>query len=277
MYMEKIFTKETTFDKIELPNELYKYRSWYDPLHKRMITHNEIYFAAPLEASEQDEFNLEKDFSLLTKNMVFKYSLQIAKRKNLNRRLTRKDARDLTKKALIFDSARQQEFKEYFRQELNKVFSVYCLSQHKNIYRLWNTFALDQEVFCVGFNTRQMFDNVEISGSGGLIMYYSEANKPKLRPICLTDEERIEDMLKMIYSLPEKFRAEEEYRLAKIFMKNRQVTLNKGAFKEIILGDQMPNNHKDELISAARQNLPDAEIYQAECNYDTGGYIFNRL
>jgi hypothetical protein len=268
---------DTTFEKIVLPNRLYKYRYWRNDLHKRILTHQEIFFASPLDMNEQHECNLERDFSALTKELVYKYCLIKANQEYNNRRDRREAARKLVKESLIFDEQHQKKAHDYFRQKLNEDFSIFSASEHKNNFNLWTGFGVDQEGFCIGFNTRKMFNNTEIFGSGGKVKYYPINDMPKIRPLCLNESEHIEDLLKVIYSLPNKYAKEDEYRLAKIYLNDKKISLNKASFGEVILGDKMPDEHKGQIIEIVRTNFPEAKLLQANCNYDTEGYTFAEI
>ncbi|PCJ27853.1 MAG: hypothetical protein COA97_02655 [Flavobacteriales bacterium] len=46
----------------ELPSVVYKYRTWCDQKHQRILTHNELYYAPPSSFGDHHECYLEMDY-----------------------------------------------------------------------------------------------------------------------------------------------------------------------------------------------------------------------
>lgn len=59
----------------ELPKVLYKYRTWNRDDHKRLLSHGEIYFAAPNDFNEATECNLERDYDCTSEDMIREFSM----------------------------------------------------------------------------------------------------------------------------------------------------------------------------------------------------------
>jgi hypothetical protein len=53
------------FSKLELPAKIYKYRKWTDPLHKRILTHREVYFASPESFVDKNDCKIPIRYDLL--------------------------------------------------------------------------------------------------------------------------------------------------------------------------------------------------------------------
>lgn len=267
------FINETTFDKLELPDRLYKYRSWNNQQHRRIITHSEIYFAQFLDFGELHECNLERDYSAITEEAFYEYHKAKCPPDTPDEKI-RGAAKYLMKHSPIFDKDHQRTAHEMFRQKLNNTLSVFCACDHNNNLNLWNTFAIDHEGYCVGLNTRKMFDNGEIFGSGGKVNYYPKANPPKIRALPKSNEERVTDLMNVIYSLPDTFASEKEYRLTKANLENRKVKINSTAIEEIILGENMDQDDKNEIIQLVKNNFPNASIQQASYNESLNTFSF---
>lgn len=69
---------ETTFDKIDLPQRVYKYRKSFNMDHKRILKNNEIYFASPLNLDELHECNIPVDYDYITDEFIFEYAYKSA-------------------------------------------------------------------------------------------------------------------------------------------------------------------------------------------------------
>ncbi len=272
--MMTVIRNSTTFEKLILPNVLYKYRNWNNEEHKRILTHSEIYFAKPSDFDEQHECNLERDFASVTEEAFFNYFKGKFDGLAPDEKF-REMAKERMKNSKIFDKNHQELTHQIFLNSLDETVSIFCASEYKNILNLWNTFASGQEGFCVGFNTKRMFDGTEIFGSGGQVSYYDETNPPKIRALCKNNDERAEDMMKVIFSLPAKFKNEREYRLAKSLLVNRRVKIKPEVFEEIILGPEMEEDHKKEIIKIVKTNFQHANILQADYNESLETFSFN--
>lgn len=270
-----VFLRETTIEEVDLPKRLYKYRIWDKVEHKRLLTQNEIKFSAPFDCDEQHECNLPRDYDSVKEKMLFEYYYLTAPDmgyKSLTERFG--IANYMMKNSPFHSKGHRIYIEEKFRQELNKQLSLFCTSPHKNNLNLWSSFAGGDSGFCVGFNTRKMFDTKEIFGSGGKVNYFPLNELPKIRPFCFTDEERIADMMQVVYTLPDIFAKEDEYRLTKMNIHIQTVQLNIDSFEEIILSEHINNTAKAEIIEIAKSRIPKAEISQAKFNLNTEDYDF---
>lgn len=275
--MTTTILRETTFDKIDLPDKIYKYRTWKKPEHKRVLTHKEIFFAAPLDCDEQHECNLERDFDALTDEMIYKFCYNVATKSGLPENERKEHAEKMLKETCVRDKAHQEKTHSLFRETLNQNLSLFSASQYRNVFTLWEDFAGRQEGLCVGFSTRKMFQSGEIFGSGGPVDYYPTSNPPKIRPLTFSEDEKMEDMMKVIFSLPDKFVREKEYRLAKSKLENKQVKLSADAYEEVILGDKIGEKDKKEILELVKREFPKVRLFQARCNYDIQDYLFEEI
>lgn len=272
------FVEETTFDKVYLPERVYKYRNWTNEEHKRLLTENEIYFSAPLNIDEQHECNLETDYDSVTSQMIFDYAYMRAPEFGIideaNRNLFAKNTVNFTP---FYDAAHRVSMEERFRQDLNNQLSIFCVSEQKDNLNLWDSFSGGQTGFCVGINTRKMFDNKEILGGASKVDYYPIKNMPKRKAFCFSELERIQDMLNVIFSLPDFFAKEDEYRIFKLNIKNRQAKISQESIEEIILGQFIKEEHKQEIIQIAKIRFPLAEILQSTIDYNSNVFVFTKL
>ena len=94
----------------------------------------------------------------------------------------------------------------------------------------------------------------------GRVEYYDELNPPLVPAISLSDDDGVRKMLKIIYSLPDRFKEENEFRIHKTHIQNKRVALKPEWIKEIILGSEMSEVDKKEVISIVREKYPHAVI-----------------
>jgi len=84
-------------------------------------------------------------------------------------------------------------------------------------------------------------------------------------------------MLKVIYSLPRKFKGEDEFRFAKMNINNRQVNFPTSAVKEIILGSSITKSNKNEIIKIVKAKFTTASITQAKYDETLDYVVFNEI
>jgi hypothetical protein len=269
------FIANTTLEEIQLPEIVYKYRDWNNPLHKRVITHQEIYFAAPLDCQEQHECNLPRDYAYITDDIAYKYYYATSP---LHGYVTHEQrdriAREMVKLKPYSDVKHREYIEQLFRKRLNETLSIFCVCPFRDNLNLWETFADDQTGFCVGFDARELLRVEQLAGSGGNIKYYPTGNPPLIKPIHFSEEERLIDMIDVVYSLPDIYSEEKEYRFAKSHLATKEIPLPRNCFKEIVLGNSMRAEEVDSIVALIRQHLSACKILQAKSNISTGEFTF---
>ncbi|HTO37591.1 MAG TPA: hypothetical protein VL021_04140 [Brumimicrobium sp.] len=248
----------------EMPTVLYKYRTWIKPEHKRLLTHHEIYYASPDELDELTECNLGRDYDSVTKEMIWEFCRQEAQREvdagivEISFVLNR--TKELFETNKFYDLEHRAHAEKEFRAHLNNVLSIFCASETPMNERLWNTFAGYKTGYCVGIDFTEIYTNDTVFGTCGKVNYYQESDHPKIPPISLSSDERVLNMMKLMYNLPDKFREEDEFRFTKMHINNRRVPLNPDWIKEVILGSEMEPTAEAEIVALVTKTYPSAKI-----------------
>jgi hypothetical protein len=278
-YQLMIFLEqETTFDQLTLPEKVYKYRNWSNKYHKRILTHNEIYFSAPSDIDEQHECALEADYASVTPEMIHRYAYLEAEANGIMTETEKlKFATATVHKTSFFKKATQENGDVAFKKSLDEQLSIFCVSQHNDNDALWNMFAGGHTGFCAGIHTRTMFENMAILGGGGKVQYYSKEDMPKRMGLPITEAERIGNMLNVIFSLPEIFASEDEYRFFKMNIKDKQATIGVDSIQEIILGHAISVADKKEIIEITTARFPAALILQAQIQKGQPSLVFEKI
>ncbi len=260
-----IFTRDTTFEDTVLPEVFYKYRRWSNEQEKRLITHSEIYFSQPFESDIRNEFNFEIDTTYLSQDRLYDYYIK----------KTGDEA---------FAEQQAKTFKlpdncvENIRKQLNERFFIFCVSEKKDNYNLWETFAELQKGFCVGIDLKRFFTlKQELLGAYRKVDYYKPHQIPKFRPYHSNDDERNEDMFNVIFNQPEVYRKEEEHRFSKIDILKKTSEVPADCVREIILGSQFPSGDEENVRSLIGENFPDSKISKAHCDYDNQYIYFSEI
>ncbi len=266
-------------DAIEYwPNCLYKYRSTDDPYHMRIITHKELYFASFKSFyPESTEYSLQTDYDSLTDEEIERWFynrsilLQIPESERANW------IKNRLENSPIRDAKWQEEVERNYRDDLSKRHGILSLSANPNNENLWEQFASDRSGFCIGFNSKLVKKGEnELLCPIGPVNYYDSNNPPKLKALTFSDEERLQAVNQIMYSLPDILSEEEEYRLVKMNLdgskmseENRKHTFDSDVVDNFILGLSMTQEKREELREVIRENFLDIPIYIEKRNPKT--------
>jgi len=244
-------------EESEPPRILYKYRTWGNPEHRRVLEHNEIYYASPEDFDEITECNIESDYDAVSEEMLQEVCLQKAELElKMGEILTsqvKKRALFLYKNNKFHDLEHRIKHEAENRERVNKDISIFSVSETALNERLWEVFANHKTGFCVGIDFTEIYKDDEIFGSCGEVDYYDVSNPPKIVPLSLTQEERLVKMRTLIYSLPDKFKEEAEFRFAKMYIKNRRVKIKSDWIKEVILGSEISSSDEKEIVELVKK------------------------
>lgn len=256
-----IDVNHSTLDELNFPAIVYKYRDWNHRYHKRFIDEREVFMAAPSDFEDDKDCKIPTRYDLLTKKQIFAWAMRLSeiKNPNFNRDQRRKDARDWIKKKMFKNKKFLEEHHDYYSQEHNLRRGVLSLTEEPCLEEMWNKYANKSEGFCIGYNSRIMF---EYLGGGGKVIYHD------VLPIIFP--EPIMEHLKMhalqLYSKEMKWEFEKEYRTHKFWpapatIGDRQIQLPKEAFNKIILGKNISQKNRNEIIMSVKNNIGDIPIF----------------
>ena len=260
---DNLILERKNFREMNLPSILYKYRNWEEDNHKRVLTHNELFFAPPDSFDDEFDCKIPIRYDLLTDKEIYEKYLYFSKKENphFNREQHRQRAREWQKKGLLRDKKRLEDLNKDFLKKINNALGVLSLTAIPDNYEMWNSrYANDGKGFCVGFKTIPLFEFSPDFGGGGEVAYSDE-----LPIIKETDSFKKKHSLQ-IYSKLRKWESEKEYRLITSNVQNRQTMIPNEFFAEIIIGERMPDKMKNEIIELAKTKFPHVFISIARFN-----------
>ncbi len=250
------------------PNILYKYRDWTNIYEKRTITHREFYLANPKSFIDKYDCNIPLDFESLTTKKIQKNYFEKSKEINptFKRGEHRKFAKNWTKKGLMKDIKRLKQIESEYFDKFDKMTGVLSLTANPKIIELWKEYAANHEGFCIGISSQYVRENLEKFGSCGPVIYNKDF--PSISPLG-DDKSKPPSFITQAYHKLTKWDFEEEYRVFK--MKNyelpdneRKIYIEPTAIPEVILGANMSDVNKKEVINIVSKELPHTKILQAE-------------
>ena len=258
--MKIIRKRFKSFNDLDLPPIVYKYREWKNKVHKTILTKNEIYFSAPSDFKDQYDCKVPIRYDLLTDDEIYEKYYHDSKQQNpyFSRQEHRKFARDWQKKGLMKNKKRNTALDEEFYQKFNSIFGVFSVTAKRDNNKMWECYSDNHKGFCVGFRSAKMFKNFDVFGSGGKICYYNEL------PIIKETDDFDTKIYLQIYSKLKKWKYEKEYRLTKFNIINRKVIIPYDICAEIIFGAKMKEVDKEEIIKIVQQKLPEVKFLQAK-------------
>lgn len=255
----KFYTEYVESGKFSNPKILYKYRDWTNKFHKTLLTETKVYLASPKSFEDPLDCHVPEDFpepkdvpSLLYKMSYNADRLPIATHAERLKYVQK----HLQTSPLLSPLGRIQLAQEFY-QEFCDIFGVLSLTADPNSDDMWEKYGANYKGFCVGFDIDLLENAV---GGAGPVIYTDEL--PHVRYFKDSD---MEQHIKNVFFKEKKWRFEQEYRAHKIWNhkasnEERNIQLPPEAIKEIIIGKDMDEKSKNEIIELAKLKYPQATI-----------------
>lgn len=288
----------------KLPKILYKYRVWKDEkdkkdsykFHRELLTKRRIYFSSPKDFNDPFDSKIYFEFDFSDKKKAVKKIIDFYKRESPN--INSKERKKLASKKLrelIFKKDDRVSFLDSQLDEtIKNSYGVYSLSENKGSILMWSHYSFSHKGFCVGLCPKiinEHRNNFYKRKSNFYLIQEVEYKKeyPKLNYYDSSIDE-FHNFLNIV--LTTKFidwQYEQEYRLvlylsAENYENNkiltngqRRDTLPKSAFKEVILGCEMCDEHKEEIKKVLRKENFEVDLYQAKMKDRSFGLDFEQI
>jgi hypothetical protein len=243
----------------EIPETLYKYRSWNDENHKRVLTENELFAASPALFNDPFDCTIPLRYELLTGS-----ELMIKAKKNIrfhNPYISNTKLRETAKRWVENAKSKGPEhfknFSEYMIQENLKHYGVISLTKKSKNILMWSHYADCHKGFCIGFNSKKLYDSLKA-------MTLRPMHYDKKYPIIKPLGDTLNLYIKQFYSKSNNWSYEKEYRLILEGRANKPLKFDPAAVSQIILGCKIQPEHKNEIIKIIDDNYIGLPVFQAE-------------
>ncbi|MFN8395082.1 MAG: DUF2971 domain-containing protein [Bacteroidia bacterium] len=259
----KADARGSTFPKI-----VYKYRSWSNKNHRRILTNNEVWMASPGIFNDPFDCRIEMDFDNLSDvellqwgNAIVNSTKEEAIAENIDVEAKRQEwaVRVRDKPAL------KRECENLVQEALFKKLGILSLSSVWDNTLMWSHYGDSHKGFCIGFNEHVLRESKCFDG-GNNVSYQKQF--PVLNPLRMKPEDfRIRWSIKA-----QQWNYEEEYRLFKMDFSPdsnedsawRSRIVPEDSIAEVVIGTEMSSTHRNELVSICHQRkIP---VYQAKKN-----------
>lgn len=237
------------------PPILYKYRTWSNPLHQKVLKECSVYLSPPKDFEDKMDCNPSYVYPIGID--IFRYLLNYKKELPFRQRV--EFAAKWYKVSPLNYPDELIEIKNLLDDEFNSHFGILSLSATSNNDYLWEHYSDKHKGFCVGFDWNKITFFIR---GGGKVAYVD-----KLPVIDLIKDNDDTKIVKTIIYKEKKWEKEEEYRLFKVWLPNdnkilREVRLPVNAIVEIILGKEMCKEYKNEIKSIAVAKYPHAKVIE---------------
>jgi hypothetical protein len=251
----------------EYPETLYKYRSWSNEYHQKILTENQLYLASPSDFNDPIDCRIGNNYSLLdTDEKIEEYAEIITQRHwgsvvKMGLNPIKEKKRIISELKTNMDFVQNGDDENTFKMQ-DKYYGILSLSSRYDSILMWSHYAEFHKGFCIGFNETKLRES-SMFGKGGPVVYNNEF--PKINP---RDDSSPEKSFIQTHTKAKDWSYEEEYRLTKLFYPNepkpsdRIVTVPNDFISEIVLGLKISEEHKNEIIKIAKEK--GLEIYQIE-------------
>ena len=246
-------------DLTNIPEILYKYRTWSDPLHKEILTKQIVFMARPTSFEDTLDCKLQKRYDLLTGKDIYRKYYQTSERENPNwtKKQHEEFAKDWEKHTPMKDPEyiRQKQI-EHFNDFDNK-FGVFSMTANPTINEMWEKYSESHRGLCIGFNAKKLFKHI---GGGGEVVYYNKL--PTILPFDDFDTEHF----KQVHSKEKRWSLEEEYRTFRYYKiaasnNDRKIFIPTECYTSIIFGEKQSENHRSEIIKTCKERGYNVNFY----------------
>ena len=272
------------------PQTLYKFRDWKDDNHQRTLTGGEFYFAAANTLNDPFDTIVPIRFDHGSHDVYLERCIKHLRRLGCrhNDEFIRKTAEDQLRIRNPKSEETLKEQQEFTLRYVNNNFGICSFSTRNDSILMWSHYADNHRGFCVGLDTdplESVFQKVTISGPvlelhpvnyeikfpflDGLLDENGEAFRKKL--ITKSKEWEYENEWRgLLVSYPSK----EQLSAGEL---ERVVSVPLEVITEVILGAEMPDEQKDDIVNLARATLPQTHLYEARKREDAFKIEFRRI
>jgi hypothetical protein len=262
--MLEIKTQQLTPDI--LPVFLYKYRSWEDNYHRRIITHQEIYFAQPSSFNDPFDGNIPIRWDLLPYEDCFQKNLELVQmlQKDEPLHLQKLVAKRITDSKQLWhpDTIKRESPQDI--EKWDRIIGLLSLSEKRDDILMWSHYSNFHKGFVVGFHTNSLLNHYDFDFIGK-IKYQEDY------PLISGHNDTDERFKKKFFTKSSAWSYENEWRLSKNHITNRIIKLKKESFAEIVIGCQMGQSEKTKIIKEIRasfgNNIKILEAKKSEENF----------
>lgn len=248
---------------------VYKYRDWENCLHQNILVSNQLFLASPKDFNDPFDCGITPNYKLLNEKDEDEYINELAVRAYERSEKEGLDLRNIIKdiEQRFSDKESLQKKVDSIRyQSMNESYSIFSCALEWNNILMWSHYANNHKGFCVGLWSAKLKDS-GVFGKLGKVKY--QKTYPKIKPRAAKyDDVLMKNSFLETHIKAKDWKYESEYRFMsnhfprKLSLEDRKVSVGNDFFAEVILGLNMPEEYKNEIIKICEiKHIP---VYQAE-------------
>jgi hypothetical protein len=256
---------------------VWKYRSWDNPLHRRVLTHDELYFSSFSANHKEDE---EEGYSEVEQDLTKADLLDLMKRSQITAEVPSNISLEgmseeevIEKYVRIFDPDFAKRYKDQSFAAVNSHRGILSLSKSKVSHEIWMHHADQDRGFAVGYDPMHLCKTFDFRGDH-VIYETDRVKRPKLKlSVLLTLTSNHHSMTELTrtqcFWKRNKYNWENEYRI--LLAAEHQLTLNDqrtriyaNGIKAILLGPKMPLVNKRKILEIAKMRNLNCPVFHTQ-------------
>lgn len=263
-----------------IPKFLYKYRNWDDPKHKRILSHNEIFFTSSRKFNDPFDTIVPLRFDLGTDQQIEAILKEYFKRATPDKSESEIDSlvRIFIKSGVQKSPGFIEDFDKEFQERKFSQYGIFTMSKVYDNILLWSHYAAAHEGFCVKLNTDILRDNFLKKSNEKVMIDIHEveysSDYPELNFFEMSKEEIA---LKHVLVKAIDWCYEEEVRAVLLRSTNIRFELEPEVLIEVIIGVRMSEQSRSEIIGVLKNRIPRVNLLQAKLKKGAFGLDFERI
>jgi hypothetical protein len=258
-------------DAKALPKTLYKYRSWDDKNDRRMLWHNEIYFASPSELNDPHDCRIRLRYDLMP--VAEQIDLVVQHLNAIEPGLDEEEHRRRAENMVRTGFFTNLDWSSWER-ETEREMGVFSLTGLRNQTQMWSYYANSHRGLCVGLDVLAMKRFLDDLYAGDHVFVYDlfEVGYLHEYPELIPNGESHERDFR--YQMTKKagtWKHECEYRYIMQDVSDRVVHLPSDVITEVILGCWMSKADRQEIINVLKMRASKLRLFQAKPKKDDFG------
>jgi hypothetical protein len=250
------------------PPILYKYISWDNEYHKKILTENKIFFSSACNFNDPfDSYIFIQKEKI--ENLDYDKALEFVKKsiKIDNPGLNDVEIESIAKKQYDKDLFKDSEniifSHKYVRDSAYENFGILSLSEIRHNILMWSHYAHSHQGICIGFDTSilkacfyETFKKYRIAIMPFKVIY--QIDYPIIDP-----NNPAPDNFKMQFTIKSlDWCYEKEWRYILFDRTNFEIEIPQNAISVVILGSRIPRDHRMEIIELLRNKNMDISLMQ---------------
>lgn len=235
---------------MDIPEKVYKYRTWKDSYHKNILLYNELYLASPSDFNDPFDCRIAPDFINATEEEINKWLNELSVKLNVN-------TKDLARRL-----ENRMEFQRWYENEVifkdqDKYYGILSLSCKWDSILMWSHYSESHKGFCVGF-CEEKLRNCGNFNKAGIVNY--DTIFPNIKPkVSQNLSDIFEKTFIQTHTKSQDWDREYEYRLIQNYFDyipkpvERVIRFEDDVFTEVILGINITEKDKAEIVEICKK------------------------